>query len=82
MRRVLARVPLQRVAVAGGDSSGEVAQALGIDALTVIAGLAPGAPLCRAWSEDPARNGLEIVLKGGQVGRESFFGDVREGGVG
>jgi uncharacterized protein YgbK (DUF1537 family) len=79
MRRVLARVPLQRVAVAGGDSSGEVAQALGIDALTVIAGLAPGAPLCRAWSEDPARDGLEIVLKGGQVGGDSFFGDVRDG---
>jgi uncharacterized protein YgbK (DUF1537 family) len=81
MRRVLARVPLPRVAVAGGDSSGEVAQALGIAALTVAAGLAPGAPLCRAWSEDPARDGLEIVLKGGQVGGEQFFGDVRAGGA-
>jgi 3-oxoisoapionate kinase len=76
MRRLLARVPLQRVAVAGGDSSGEVASALGIAALRVHAGLAPGAPLCRAGL---AAQGLEIVLKGGQMGAPSFFGSVRAG---
>ena len=43
------------------------------------AGLAPGAPLCRAWSEQPGRDGLEIVLKGGQIGSASFFGAVRAG---
>ncbi|MBN3728963.1 four-carbon acid sugar kinase family protein, partial [Burkholderia sp. Ac-20379] len=43
------------------------------------AGMAPGAPLCRAWSDNPARDGLEIVLKGGQMGAASFFGSVREG---
>ncbi|MEM5318413.1 3-oxo-isoapionate kinase OiaK [Paraburkholderia sp. JHI869] len=81
MRRLLERVPLKRVVVAGGDSSGEVAGALGISALSVAAGMAPGSPLCRAWSDDPARDGLEIVLKGGQIGTESFFGSVREGRV-
>ena len=45
----------------------------------MLAGLAPGAPLCRAWSDDPKRDGLEIVLKGGQVGGASFYGDVRAG---
>jgi uncharacterized protein YgbK (DUF1537 family) len=65
--------------VAGGDSSGEVASALGISALSVAGGLAPGAPLCRAWSDDVRRDGLEIVLKGGQIGEASFFGAVREG---
>lgn len=79
MRRLLERVPLQRVVVAGGDSSGEVAGALGITALTVAAGLAAGAPLCRAWSDDPRRDGLELVLKGGQMGGEGFFGAVRAG---
>ncbi|MCP5265545.1 MAG: four-carbon acid sugar kinase family protein [Burkholderiaceae bacterium] len=79
MRRLLARVPLARIAVAGGDSSGEVAGVLGIDALTVAAELVPGAPLCRAWSADPARDGLQIVLKGGQMGGPDFFGRVREG---
>ena len=81
MRRLLDRVDLARVVVAGGDSSGEVASTLGIDALSVVAGLAPGAPLCRAWSAEPQRDGLQIVLKGGQLGEASFFGAVREGRV-
>ena len=79
MRRLLDRVELQRVVVAGGDSSGEVAGALDIDALTVIAGLAPGAPLCRAWSRSARRDGLEIVLKGGQMGSSAFLGMARDG---
>ncbi|MBP0599785.1 four-carbon acid sugar kinase family protein [Herbaspirillum sp. LeCh32-8] len=79
MRRILDAHPLKRIAIAGGDSSGEVASALDIAALSVCAGLAPGAPLCRAWSDNPRRDGLELVLKGGQVGARSFFGDVLEG---
>ena len=80
MRRLLDQSPqLRRIAVAGGDSSGEVAASLGIEALTVTAALAPGAPLCRAWSSDARRDGLEIVLKGGQMGGEDFFTVVRNG---
>ena len=81
MRRLLDASSLRRVVVAGGDSSGAVASHLGIQALTVAAGLAPGAPLCRAWSDWPARDGLEIVLKGGQMGTASFYGDVLRGQV-
>ncbi|MGA1326103.1 MAG: 3-oxo-isoapionate kinase OiaK [Rubrivivax sp.] len=79
MRRLLDRSDLRRVVVAGGDSSGAVAGHLGLQAFTVLAGLAPGAPLCRAWSDDPRRDGLEIVLKGGQVGGAAFYGEVRAG---
>lgn len=79
MRRLLDACPVTRVAIAGGDSSGEVASALDIAALSVSAAMSPGAPLCRAWSDNPRRDGLEIVLKGGQVGGLSFFGDVLEG---
>ncbi|MDC6171148.1 nucleotide-binding domain containing protein, partial [Paucibacter sp. XJ19-41] len=81
MRRLLERAPqrLTRIAVAGGDSSGAVASALDIAALSVVAGLAPGAPLCRAWSDHSARDGLEIVLKGGQMGGADFFAEVRQG---
>lgn len=80
MRRLLDQAPgLRRIAVAGGDSSGEVAASLGIEALTVAAALTPGAPLCRAWSTDARRDGLEIVLKGGQMGGEDFFSVVRDG---
>ena len=79
MKRLLDRTRLDRIVIAGGDSSGEVAIALDIDALTVIAGLSPGAPLCRAWSTNADRDGLEIVLKGGQMGRDDFFGLARGG---
>ncbi|MGF6441322.1 3-oxo-isoapionate kinase OiaK [Paraburkholderia youngii] len=79
MLRTLERTRVSRVVVAGGDSSGEVASRLGISALSVAAGMAPGSPLCRAWSNDPARDGLQIALKGGQVGAASFFGSVRAG---
>jgi 3-oxoisoapionate kinase len=85
MRRLLDRVDraaLRRIVVAGGDSSGAVASHLGIQALTVAAGLAPGAPLCRVWSDDARRDGLEIALKGGQLGGVAFYGEVRAGRVG
>lgn len=81
MRRLLDRTPLRRIVVAGGDSSGAVASHLGIQAFTVAAGMAPGVPLCRAWSDQPQRDGLEIALKGGQLGLPSFYGDVRAGRV-
>ena len=80
MKRLLDRARPTRVVVAGGDSSGEVTSALDIEALTVTAGLSPGAPLCRAWSTNPARDGLEIVLKGGQMGAADFFGLARSAG--
>lgn len=82
MRALLGRCPaLRRVVVAGGDSSGEVASALGVQALTMAARLAPGSPLCRAASRDPRRDGLELVLKGGQMGAVDFFGTARDGVV-
>jgi uncharacterized protein YgbK (DUF1537 family) len=52
---------------------------LGIDALEVTAQAETAAPLCRASSRDARVDGLEIVLKGGQVGREGFFESVRTG---
>jgi uncharacterized protein YgbK (DUF1537 family) len=54
---------------------------LGIRALTALAPMAPGSPLCRAWSEDPRVDGLEIVLKGGQVGGPDCFRLVKAGGA-
>jgi 3-oxoisoapionate kinase len=35
--------------------------------------LAPGAPLCRIHSNDKRLDGLDIVLKGGQMGPLNFF---------
>ena len=82
MKQLLDLSDLSRVVVAGGDSAGAVASHLGVQALTVLAGLRPGAPLCRAWSDDARRDGLEVVLKGGQMGTPSFYGEVLTGVVG
>lgn len=62
---------LKRVAVAGGDTSGLVTQALGLEALEVAASISPGAPLCRGYRGDGGV--LEIALKGGQMGQDDYF---------
>lgn len=70
---------LRRVIVAGGDTSGHGARRLGVKALKVIRPTAPGSPLCQAFSDDPLVDGLELLLKGGQVGQADFFTAVRDG---
>jgi uncharacterized protein YgbK (DUF1537 family) len=79
MRQILDGSNIRRIVVAGGDSSGAVGSHLGIRALTVDAGMAPGVPLCRAWSDETKRDGLQVALKGGQLGSPSFYGQVRSG---
>ncbi|WDR04295.1 four-carbon acid sugar kinase family protein [Devosia algicola] len=70
---------ISRVAVAGGDTSGYAAAALGIYALEATSPVAPGAPLCRAFANAAKIDGLQIALKGGQMGPVDFFGSVRAG---
>jgi len=78
-RTLVSEAGLSRVLIAGGDTSGYVARELGIYALECVSALAPGAPLCRAFSNEEALDGLELVLKGGQVGGERFFEKVLRG---
>jgi uncharacterized protein YgbK (DUF1537 family) len=77
--RLIAETGLKRVVLSGGDSSSHAALQLRIDALTSVAKLAPGGPLCRAHSTDPSRNGMEIAMKGGQVGAADYFVTARDG---
>jgi uncharacterized protein YgbK (DUF1537 family) len=76
-RELLARTALRRVVIAGGDTSSYATHELGLYALEMMAELAPGAPLCRAYSNDPRFDGLEIALKGGQIGKAEYFGQAR-----
>jgi 3-oxoisoapionate kinase len=78
---VMREAGLGRAVIAGGDTSGHAARKLGIYALTAIAPIAPGSPLCRAHSYDSAHAQLEIALKGGQIGAPDFFCAVKHGGV-
>lgn len=79
LRRILDLSDVRRLCVAGGDTSSYVVQQLDLVAMTLRYPLAPGVPLCRAYSDNPERDGLELALKGGQVGGLDFFGRVRAG---
>jgi uncharacterized protein YgbK (DUF1537 family) len=79
--RVMQHARLTRAAIAGGDTSGHATRELGIYALTALAPIAPGSPLCRAYSDDQAHDQFEIALKGGQIGAPDFFCAVRHGGA-
>jgi 3-oxoisoapionate kinase len=76
--RILQSARLERAVIAGGDTSGHAARAMGIYALTAVAPLASGAPLCRA-SSDRRHAAIEIALKGGQVGDADLFCVARDG---
>ena len=79
LRRLLHDTGLGRAVVCGGDTSGEVVQVLGLTALRMKARLAPGAPLCEAYTDTQAAPMLEIALKGGQIGGEDYFCAARDG---
>jgi uncharacterized protein YgbK (DUF1537 family) len=63
----------RRFVVAGGETSGAVTQALGVQRLTIGAEIAPGVPWCFANSAGAA---IAIALKSGNFGAETFFTDA------
>lgn len=71
--RVAQSAGLQRLVIAGGDSSGHACRGMGINSLQVKSTFWHGAPLCSAHSSNPALCGMELILKGGQVGTPDFF---------
>ena len=79
MHTLLLATGIRRAIVAGGDTSGYIAHHLGIFALEMVTPTAPGSPLCRAFASDQTFDGLEIALKGGQVGKADYFERVRRG---
>ncbi|MDG0812894.1 four-carbon acid sugar kinase family protein [Cohnella rhizosphaerae] len=78
-RAFVERCRPRRMIVAGGDTSGYVARALGILGLECLTPIAPGGPLCLAHGAEAGVDGLELALKGGQVGQADYFERVRLG---
>lgn len=78
---LVSRAGLSRAVVAGGDTSSHALGEMGISALTLKMPLpqTPGSPLCIAHG-GPS-DGLEIALKGGQVGGDDYFSMIRAGRV-
>ncbi|KPH81494.1 four-carbon acid sugar kinase family protein [Bosea vaviloviae] len=73
---IMTKATIGRLVVAGGDTSSLAVKSLDIWGLSYRAALVPGAPLCRTHSDDPRLDGLDIVLKGGQMGPVGFFDAV------
>ena len=80
LRDLMTSSSVRRVVIAGGDTSGEVMQALDLSALQVKARLFPGAPLCQGYADLNSEPIVEIALKGGQMGDENYFDLARQGG--
>ncbi|MGN8117051.1 four-carbon acid sugar kinase family protein [Labrys sp. 22185] len=80
-KALVERAGLRRAVIAGGDTSSHALRELGIFALTTRLPLpsCPGSPLCTAYADAPAFDGLEIALKGGQVGGDDYFSMIRDG---
>ena len=81
LRSLVERERLTRAVIAGGDTSSHALRELHVDALTTLLPLpqTPGSPLCTAHSTHAATNGLQIALKGGQVGSDNYFSQIRDG---
>lgn len=79
LRETFARTGISRGAIAGGDSSSHGAQQLGLYAVTAKAPIAPGASLLTGHSDDTETDGLEVALKGGQMGTPDYFLKLRDG---
>ena len=65
----------RRFVVAGGETSGSVAKALGIAQMDIGPEIAPGVPWCFAQT---GTHRVAITLKSGNFGSASFFADALE----
>lgn len=68
----LADAGIARFVVAGGETSGAVGSALGIEGFAIGPQIAPGVPWVRALDRD-----LSLALKSGNFGAEDFFLDCQ-----
>jgi 3-oxoisoapionate kinase len=81
LRRLVEAEKLPRAVIAGGDTSSHALSELRVEALTTLLPLpqTPGSPLCTAHGSYAPTNGLQIALKGGQVGSDGYFAQIRDG---
>jgi uncharacterized protein YgbK (DUF1537 family) len=73
LRAVLQQVHVSRVGIAGGDTSSHAVQAFGAWGLEWLGQIDTGVPLLRVHADDPRVDGLELMLKGGQMGGDDLF---------
>jgi uncharacterized protein YgbK (DUF1537 family) len=79
LRQVLGAVRLQRIGIAGGDTSSFAVRALDAWGLSYLAPLSAGVTVCRLHAERAELDGMEIMLKGGQMGEADLFEQLIDG---
>ncbi len=72
--QVIAQTGLNRLLVAGGETSNAVSQRLGISGLRIWKEIQPGLPSCLSLTDPP----LLLVLKSGSFGSPEFFEQALE----
>jgi uncharacterized protein YgbK (DUF1537 family) len=77
--QVLAGAPVRRMGIAGGDTASHAVIALDAWGMSYVAQVAEGAALCRLHSDEASLDGLEIMLKGGQIGPDEIFEHLLHG---
>jgi uncharacterized protein YgbK (DUF1537 family) len=65
--------PLHRLGIAGGDTSSLVTRALGLWGLSYRGSLGAGVAVSCTHADDAAYDGVELMLKGGQMGGPDVF---------
>lgn len=71
---------IERALIAGGDTSGRVVEALGAVSMTAESVIGDyQTVLFRLEAPGTSNDGLEVALKGGQIGRVDFFEAARRG---
>lgn len=79
LQQVLSTVRLQRIGIAGGDTSSFAVRALGAWGLSYLAPLSAGVTVCRLHADRAELDGMEIMLKGGQMGGVDLFEQLLDG---
>jgi uncharacterized protein YgbK (DUF1537 family) len=79
LHQVLGAVKLQRVGIAGGDTSSIAVRTLGAWGLSYLAPLPAGVTVCRVHADSAELDGVELMLKGGQMGDADVFQQMLEG---
>jgi uncharacterized protein YgbK (DUF1537 family) len=68
--RALVEAGVRRLVVAGGETSGAVVKALGVEGLAIGPQIDPGVPATVTIGRGPT---LALALKSGNFGRRDFF---------
>ncbi|MDK3074447.1 four-carbon acid sugar kinase family protein [Sedimentitalea sp. JM2-8] len=70
---IVTKTPLRALGLAGGDTSSRIVKRLDFTALDYLSDMGQGACICFGRHAEETRNGMRVMLKGGQMGAADLF---------